>query len=651
MITISRQTFFFAIFSLFFTVIYAQPRWEKFYGGSGFDMGKKLLATADGNILIAMEESSADGIGGGNSGNSDIVIAKMTMEGDLLWSLHLGGTGTEDFGDLVPTADGGYVVVGTTDSQEGDIKTSGGQMDLFLAKITGDGSLEWANAYGGKGNDRGFSALQIYDNGFLLVGEVGSRDGHARMEPLGGIDGWILRLDNKGKIIWERRYGGASIDRINCLQALSPNGVMHYYRAIATSMSNDHHLTKNLGGQDIWIFTIDEYGKMAGWSKNFGGEMDEDVHISKMNVKDSTIVITGTTFSTNGNIKKQRGLGDIWLLKVDNKGDALVSETYGGSKQEGASDVIFTKDGGYLLTGMTQSKDGDFPVNNGYYDGFILKTDKNGAVKWVKTAGFEKKDFLYASIESGKTGFLSVGLSELTKNGAQIMEHNGKFDTWLCYFDDLPQIQANAPTLAGNVFDKTTKKPLKVYIKLTNLETMDSMQSVSTNPDDGAYLMVLPKKGKVSFGTLKPGYLFYGDDLDLAILATKPNAIIRRNIELEPIVMGTVLRLSKVHYNATQSSVTPASYSELERLATFMRINPKIKILVSGFASFLDDGADKINLSLGRANAVKAYLTQKGISDSRIQVEAGDINQQLFTEMSEEVQSKNRRVEVKITGM
>lgn len=647
-----KKLFFLFLFVVFqMSLLTAQVQWEKFYGGSAYDMGKKMLKTADGNMIVAMEESSADGLGGGNSGSSDVVIAKMSMEGDVLWSLRLGGTGTEDFGDLVPTADGGFVVVGTTDSPDGDVKTSGGQMDLFLSKITSEGSIEWTNAYGGAGNDRGLSALQIYDNGYLLVGEVGSRDGIAKMQPFGGIDGWILRLDNKGKLIWERRFGGASIDRVNGIHALAPNGVMHTYRAIATTMSNNNHLSKNLGGQDIWAFTIDEYGKMAGWSKVYGGEMDEDSHISKMNLADSTIVIAGTTFSTNGNIKYQKGLGDCWLLKIDNKGDVVFSETYGGTKQESATDVLFTKDGGYLITGMTQSKDGQFPINNGYYDGFILKTDKKGTVKWAKTAGFEKKDFLYSTVESGKTGYLSVGMSELTKNGAQVMEHNGKLDTWLCFFDDLPLNLNNAPTLAGNVFDKSTRKPMKVYIKLTNLETMDSVQSVSTNPDDGAYLMVLPKKGKVSFGTLKPGYLFYGDDLDLTILATKPNAVIRRNIELEPIKMGAVMHLDKVYFNSAESSFSKASVSELARLVTFMRINPKVKILLSGYASFLNDGADKVNLSLSRAVAVQAYLTQHGISDTRIQVEAGDINQQLYTEMNEEVQWRNRRVEVKITGL
>lgn len=629
----------------------AQTKWDKFYGGSGFDLGKKMLKTADNHLLIASEESSPDGISGINHGNSDILVMKLTMEGDLVWALNVGGDGVEDFGDIVQANDGGFLLVGTTDSKEGTVKTQGGQMDLFLAKISGEGQLEWARSYGGRGNDRGFSVLETYDKGYLLVGEVGSRDGNAVMLPLGGIDGWILKLDGKGRVVWERRYGGASIDRINCILPLSsPDSVMHYYKVIATTMSSDHDLSQNLGGQDIWVFNINEFGRMSGQSKVYGGNMDEDVHTYKMDMKDSSLLITGITYSQNGNIKQQRGMGDVWLLKLNKRGEVLFSETYGGSKQEQAMDILFTEDGGYLLTGMTQSKDGDFILNNGYYDGFILKTNAKGQLAWTKTAGYLKKDFLYTSVQAGKNAYLSVGFSELTLSSAQVMEHSGKYDIWLCYFDDAPQKQSYPATLTGNVIDKTSRKPLKATVKLTNLANLDSLLSVTTNPDDGYFLMVLPKQGKVAFSTLKPGYLYYGDDLDLEVLNAKPNAVIKRNIELEPIRQGLVVQLPQIHFASAKPTYTPESVSELERLAGFMRLNPTVKILISGYASFIDDGTDKINLSIGRANSVRDYLTGRGIAAARIQTEAGDINQQISTDWGAESQSKNRRVELKIMG-
>ena len=94
-------------------------------------------------------------------------------------------------------------------------------MDLFLAKLTKDGVLEWTKSYGGGNNDRGFCVLELYDKGFLLGGETGSRDGTMQMPPLGGIDGWIARLDNKGKLIWERRYGG--VRRISGTELRGPD--------------------------------------------------------------------------------------------------------------------------------------------------------------------------------------------------------------------------------------------------------------------------------------------------------------------------------------------------------------------------------------------------------------------------------------------
>ncbi len=647
---INRVTFF-AGFIFLFLQGFSQFAWEKYYGGSEFDVAKKVLQTSDGNLVILAEESSSNGVAGYNSGGRDLVIFKCTQEGDILWSNRLGGTGNEEIGDFILTSDGGFAVVGTTDSPEGDIKTRGGEMDLFLAKLSKEGVLEWTKSYGGGNNDRGFCVLEMYDKGFLLGGETGSRDGTMQMQPLGGIDGWIARLDNKGKLIWERRYGGAAIDKVNKIIELSPNEIRHDYRILATSMSKDNHVPDNFGKQDIWVFNIDEYGRLVGWNRVYGGEEDEEAQNCFFNNQDSTLTLAGTSFSQTGNFSNQQGIGDIWLFQMDKVGDVIFSELYGGTKQEGATGLIKTRDAGFLLTGMTQSKDGDIGPTKGGYDGYLLKTDAKGKKKWLKTTGYEKKDFLYASTEAANGGYLSVGTSELTNNAAQLMEHNGKYDIWLTCFKDSARKESTIPVLAGNVIDKTTRKPMKVYIKLINSENLDSLQSVSTNPDNGEYLMVLPQKGNVSFVTLKPGYLFYGGDLNLEILASKPNPVVRRNIEMEPITQGMTVNLHKVFFNSADARPAAESYSEMERLTTFMRINPNVKITLYGYASFQDDGTDKGNLSLNRAISIKSYLVKRGIREERIQTAAGDINKQLFLDTGAEAQRKNRRVEFTVTSM
>ncbi len=318
---------------------------------------------------------------------------------------------------------------------------------------------------------------------------------------------------------------------------------------------------------------------------------------------------------------------------------------YGGTKQEGATNLIKTTDGGFLLTGPTQSKDGDIGTTKGGFDGFLLKTDNKGKKKWLKTGGYDKKDFLYASAEIAPGQFLSIGNSELTNHAAQLMEHSGKYDIWLTCTKDSASKEASTPTLTGVVIDKTTRKPMKVYLKLINSETLDSLQAVSTNPDNGEYLMVLPKKGNVSFVTLKPGFLFYGGDLNLEILASKPNPVIKRNIEMEAITEGMTVNLSKVYFNSADPHPAPESFSELERFATFMKINPKVKVTLYGYASFQDDGTDKGNLSLNRAAAVKSYLVKRGIKEDRVLAAAGDINKQITLDTNPELQRKNRRVE------
>lgn len=632
----------------------AQTEWQRFLGGSGYDSGKKIIRGSDGNMIVVAEVSSTDGMGEGNSGNTDLSIFKYSQQGDILWQTLIGGSGNEDFGDIIPTSDGGYAIMGTTDSESGEIHTEGGQMDLFIVKLNGFGQKEWTKAYGGTGNDRGFTLIEMYDKGFLIGGEAGSRNGDMRMQPFGGLDGWIARIDKTGKLIWERRFGGGGVDRVNNIIGLGVTDLTYRFLVVATTNSTDNHLNKNLGKQDIWAFNIDEYGKFTGWQNNFGGEADEDIHVARLDTRDSTIVISGTTFSSNQDIPKQQGMGDIWICKFDVKqGKVIFSQTFGGSKQDGCEDVLFTADGGYLLTGMTQSRDGDIPQNAGYYEGVVIKTDAMGQKKWVKTAGYEKKDFLFYSVESPNGGYISVGLSELTNNGIQIVEHNGKWDIWICKFTEPGKeapVSITPPTITGVMIDKITRKPIKAYLKLTNLETLDSMQAVSTRPDDGSYMMIMPTKGKVSIGTLKPRYFYFGEDFDLTQISSQPNTLIKRNIELEPIKVGQTIILSNIRFNQAEATPTRESYSELERLVTFMKLNPSLVIALEGYCSYESDGVDKANLSLNRANTVKSYLTSHGIREARVQATGNNVNKQLYMEKDEAHQAKNRRVEMTITA-
>lgn len=630
-----------------------QPYWEKYLGGASFDAGKKIINTSDGNFVVGAEVASTDGIGTGNAGDADVIIFKYSPKGDLLWATRLGGSGPEDFGDVIQTADGGYAMIGTTDSPDGDIHSIYGKMDLFVVKLNDRGAVQWKQSYGGTGNDRGFTLLEMYDGGFLLGGEAGSRNGVMLMQPFGGLDGWIARIDPKGKLIWERRYGGAGNEHINCVIPLAGDieNFTKHYMVVATTSSQDNQVNENNGGNDIWVFNIDEFGRFVGWQQSFGGEGDEDVHAAKLNVNDSTVALAGTTFSMRGDIPLQRGLGDMWFFKIDMRGKLIFSQTYGGSKQEGISDFAPTSDGGYILAGMTASRDGIVDKNNGSFDGLLIKTDAGGNLKIVRTAGYEKKDFFYGVVESPAGGYLCIGSSELGINNTQLIEHNGSYDIWACAYNDKAEIKVSPPTLSGRITDKKTGKPMKVYLKLTNNANLDSLQAVSTNPDDGRYIMVLPTSGEVSIGTLKPGYFFYGEDIEVNTISLRPNVVITRNIALEPLTIGASTNLPRIHFGAADYQPTPNSYSEMERLVTFMKLNPKVEILLEGHASYENDGVDKDNLSLSRADAIKNYLVKKGIKAFRIQTKGAGVSQQLEMDTREELQAKNRRVKMVILAM
>ena len=123
------------------------------------------------------------------------------------------------------------------------------------------------------------------------------------------------------------------------------------------------------GGQDVYLLKIDENGNEI-WSKTFGGS-DDDVGRSVKQTTDGGYIITGVTQSFGNN-------SDVYLIKTDGNGNELWTKIFGGSDDDFGSSVQQTTDGGYIITGVTHS----FGSNSEFY---LIKTDGNGNEIWSKT--------------------------------------------------------------------------------------------------------------------------------------------------------------------------------------------------------------------------------------------------------------------------
>jgi len=112
--------------------------WEKSLGGSGSDYGFFIQQTTDGGYIVAGYSNSTDGDVTGNHGISDDYwIVKLSNTGSIIWQKSLGGTGSDVATSIQQTTDGGYVIVGYSNSTDGDVTGNhGGSTDYWIVKLS-----------------------------------------------------------------------------------------------------------------------------------------------------------------------------------------------------------------------------------------------------------------------------------------------------------------------------------------------------------------------------------------------------------------------------------------------------------------------------------------------------------------------------------
>ena len=593
--------------------------WQRYFGGSGFDIGTEVLINKDWTLTIGGTTYSKDNIGKDQHGDaSDILVFKFATQGKMFWQRNFGGSGYEELSSMVPTKDGGYVFVGTTDSGDGDTGQGFGLMDIWIVKLNGNGNIVWTRRFGGRGNDQGYAILALDDGGFMVGGASGSQNGtNVKLIHHGGIDSWLARLDAQGNIVWQKLWGGRRDEWVRDIVKVKEG---EYWVVHASSSVGGDRLG-GYGEKDAWVMSIDAYGNEK-WQKNYGGKKNDEIHDAWADGK-GAVYMTGSSFSSTVHLKAHKGQGDYWVIKLDHSGKVLWSKNFGGAKAEGANKIIPTKDGNILIGGMTKSKDGDVELLQGFYDGWILKLDPNGRKLWSRSLGFAAKDIVSSLVETPVGGYLSVGYSELPFNNVgepvNLSAYSGGMDVWLCNFGD-PQDEEVQPfftptLLSGTVKDKSSRKAIQADITITNNWTLDSLASTASKRGSGEFLMEMPSEGLISIGVLAKGYMLYGEDILMDTLGVKMSLV--KNIELDPIALGKSLVLGNIYFNIGKWDLLPASYAELERLRKFLLLNPKVIIEIGGHTDNTGNAQDKIQLSLYRAEAVQRYLIAKGIPEKK----------------------------------
>ncbi|MFH1852452.1 MAG: hypothetical protein ABIA75_08915 [Candidatus Neomarinimicrobiota bacterium] len=314
---------------------YGEEEWSQVFGGSGFDRGLALDQTADGGFIIGgYTESSGAGL-------KDAWIIKTDSRGNRQWDKIYGAANDDICYDIKQTGDGGYIICGTT-TQAGQ-----GLSDIWLIRTDPGGERQWNQTYGYSGSaDQGYAVLETLTGDFVVVGYTSPGD-------FGFSDLRLLRTDNQGAIIWDIIYGGDDYDEGYSVCETSDGGWV--LAGSAESYGN--------GLDDIWLIKLDADGEIA-WERVFGGD-GRDLARSVVETFDGGFIVVGATNSFN------TGDYDVWVVKTDSSGSQLWNKSYGGELDDGGNSICRTADGGYIITGYTNS------AGNGG-DLWLLKIDSQG---------------------------------------------------------------------------------------------------------------------------------------------------------------------------------------------------------------------------------------------------------------------------------
>lgn len=282
----------------------------------------------------------------------------------------------------------------------------GGIPKYYIAKFDDNGNKLWYKLYGGAtGASQANSIQGTSDGGFIVAGITKSNDGDVsgNHNP-GTADVWMLKLDGTGNIQWKKCYGGSNDDSAYAVIQTTDNGFV----VVGSSTSIDGDLTGNSGASDGWIFKIDASGNLI-WQKNIGGSNDEDFKSVVYN-SDTSYTLTGFTSSTTITDNGNRGMRDLWIIKVkDASGDIVWSKNFGGSSDEQGFSIERTVGNGYLVGGYTESTNGDVANNNGLADAWLLNLSSDGSLIWQKCVGTNKDDFGMCALYLSPSDFAMAG--------------------------------------------------------------------------------------------------------------------------------------------------------------------------------------------------------------------------------------------------
>jgi hypothetical protein len=394
-------SFVVSLFLLSHSTAYAQNTWASSYFLTDARASTGTIRqTSDGGFIV----TGALAVPGASY---DLWVLKLDSSGGIQWQKTYGGINQDDGSWIEQTNDGGYIVVGDTQSY------GAGTNDAWILKLDQAGDVQWQQTIGESGADYALTVKQTPDDGFIVSALTFS---------FLSYDFWIIRLDSSGNVVWQKLFGGPNDDFVYSLNLTSDGGFI-------VSGATDSFGT---GLYDIWVLKLNSMGAIQ-WQKTYGAaSTDEYAIFGTQETTDGGFIVVGSS----GN--PQDDSSQIIVLKLNSDGTIQWQNSYSETNVEGATSIAQTTDGGYIVAGQTGR------IGTGAY--WLLKLDSSGNISWQKAYQGDHFQRLASVAQTSDGGFIVSGsdVKVMDFGGGWILkvDEGGNIDPSCSFVTDTNAIKA-----------------------------------------------------------------------------------------------------------------------------------------------------------------------------------------------------------------
>jgi hypothetical protein len=459
-------------------------------------------------------------------GGADYWIVKMNKAGKIQWDKTIGGNSDDNCKAVIQTSDGGYALVGESYSNISVEKSedSRGFNDYWIVKLDSAGNIEWDKTIGGNGTELIDNLVQTDDGGYILAGSSDSyASGEKSENTRGNFDMWVVKLNKFGKKVWDKTIGGYDYDLCSGVQITKDGGLI--LAGFSGSNRSGEKSEDNRGVQsDYWIVKLNRRGNIQ-WDKTIGGSTD-DYCRGVQQTDDGGYIIAGNSNSNISGEKtaNSRGGYDYWIVQLNSAGHFLRDKTIGGNNDE--IDIWClekTSDHGFIFGGSSYSDASGEKTegNRGASDYWVVKLNRSEKIEWDKTVGGDNYDNLLSIKEIAKGKYAVAGFSWSDISGDKIFSSRGEADYWIVLLTE-QQSNIEAASIDDNSTITIDKKNFTAYPnpakEIIHIIADKKTQFVLTDQwGKTVVTKVIENTGSISVAGLSPGLYYLKNSLTGAV--------------------------------------------------------------------------------------------------------------------------------------